>query len=66
MIAPKNSGLWGVLDGDKISSLFSEFKITWVMGHMVIEWHKDSVLEGFGDRSWKPFRQVNYLPFYVE
>ena len=54
------------LDGEKISRLCEEFGISRVTGHKIIDRYKESGLEGFNDRSRKPFRQANRLPFQVE
>ena len=54
------------LDGEKIAPLCSEFGISRVTGHKIIELYKDSGLEAFADRSRRPFRQANRLPFQVE
>ena len=54
------------LDGEKISRLCEEFGISRVTGHKIIERYKDSGLEAFSDRSRRPFRQANLLPFQVE
>ena len=54
------------LDGEKISRLCEEFGISRVTGHKIIERYKDSGLEAFSDRSRRPFRQANRLPFQVE
>lgn len=54
------------LDGEKIAPLCAEFGISRVTGHKIIERYKDSGLEAFSDRSRRPFRQANRLPFQVE
>ncbi len=54
------------LDGEKITPLCAEFGISRVTGHKSIERYKDSGLEAFSDRSRRPFRQANRLPFQVE
>ena len=54
------------LDGEKITTLCQEFGISRVTGHKIIERYKDSGLEAFTDRSRRPFRQANRLPFQVE
>jgi hypothetical protein len=54
------------LDGEKIAPLCAEFGISRVTGHKIIERYKDSGLEALTDRSRRPFRQANRLPFQVE
>jgi transposase InsO family protein len=54
------------LDGEKIATLCQAFGISRVTGHKIIDRYKDSGLEAFTDRSRKPFRQANRLPFQVE
>jgi putative transposase len=54
------------LDGEKIATLCQEFGISRVTGHKMIERYKESGLEAFTDRSRRPFRQANRLPFQVE
>jgi putative transposase len=54
------------LDGVKITTLCQEFGISRVTGHKIIDRYKDSGLEAFTDRSRRPFRQANRLPFQVE
>ena len=54
------------LDGEKISRLCEEFGISRVTGHKIIERYKESGLEAFNDRSRRPSRQANRLPFQVE
>jgi transposase InsO family protein len=54
------------LDGESISSLCREFGISRVTGHKIIDRYKESGMKAFTDRSRKPFRQANRLPFQVE
>ena len=54
------------LDGEKISRLCEEFGISRVTGHKIIDRYKESGLEAFNDRSRRPSRQANRLPFQVE
>jgi putative transposase len=54
------------LDGEKIATLCQVFGISRVTGHKIIDRYKDSGLEAFTDRSRRPFRQANRLPFQVE
>ncbi len=54
------------LDGETISSLCREFGISRVTGHTIISRYKESGIEAFTDRSRRPFRLANKLPFQVE
>jgi putative transposase len=54
------------LDGEKIAALCREFGISRVTGHKIIDRHRESGLEAFTDRSRRPYRQANQLPFQVE
>jgi len=54
------------LEGEKISRLCEEFGISRVTGHKIIDRYKESGLEALNDRSRRPFRQANRLPFQVE
>jgi Helix-turn-helix domain len=54
------------LDGEKIAVLCREFGISRVTGHKIIDRYRESGLEAFTDRSRRPYRQANQLPFQVE
>jgi putative transposase len=54
------------LDGEKIAALCREFGISRVTGHKIIDRYRESGLEAFTDRSRRPYRQANQLPFQVE
>lgn len=54
------------LDGEKIAVLCREFGISRVTGHKIIERYKNSGLEALTDKSRRPYRQANKLPFQVE
>ncbi len=54
------------LDGETIAALCREFGISRVTGHKVIARYKESGLEALTDRSRRPYRQANQLPFQVE
>jgi len=54
------------LDGETISALCREFGISRVTGHKIIDRYKESGMQAFTDRSRKPFRQANRLPFQIE
>ena len=51
------------LDGESISALCREFGISRVTGHKIVDRYKESGMKAFTDRSRKPFRQANRLPF---
>jgi putative transposase len=54
------------LAGEAMSALCREFGISRVTGYSIIERYKDSGLEALTDRSRRPYRQANQLPFQVE
>ena len=54
------------LDGESISSLCREFGISRVTGHKIIDRYKECGIEAFTDRSRRPYRIANQLPFQVE
>ncbi|MGC0372132.1 MAG: hypothetical protein DGJ47_000837 [Rickettsiaceae bacterium] len=55
-----------VLEGEKIAPLCREFGISRKTGHKIYNRYKDSGLEGLQDRSRRPYRQANQLPYQVE
>ncbi|MDP9808535.1 putative transposase [Rhizobium tibeticum] len=55
-----------VLDGEKIAALCREFGISRKTGHKIISSYNDSGLEGLTDRSRRPYRHANQLPFQIE
>ena len=55
-----------VLDGEKIAALCREFGISRKSGHKIISRYNDSGLEGLTDRSRRPYRHANQLPFQIE
>lgn len=54
------------LDGESIAASCHEFGISRVTGHKVIARHEESGTLALTDRSRRPFRQTNQLPFQVE
>src|SRR5690606_26843304 len=54
------------LDGEKIAPLCREFGISRVTGHKIIERYKNCRLEALTDKSRRPYRQANKLPFQIE
>ena len=55
-----------LLEGEKMSPLCREFGISRVTGYKIFNRHKDCGLDGLNDRSRRPYRQANKLPFQVE
>ena len=54
------------LDGEKISALCREFGISRPTGYKIINRYKELGLDGLEDRSRRPYRHANQLPFQVE
>ncbi len=54
------------LDGEKMAGLCREFDISRKTGYKIFNRYKDSRLEGLTDRSRRPYRQANQLPFQIE
>ena len=55
-----------LLDGEKMGALCREFDISRKTGYKIFNRYKDSGLEGLTDRSRRPYRHANQLPFQVE
>jgi putative transposase len=55
-----------VLDGEKMAVLCREFDISRKTGYKIFARYKDCGLEGLTDRSRRPYRQANRLPFQIE
>ena len=55
-----------LLDGEKMSPLCEEFGISRKTGYKIYERYKHCGLEGLTDRSRKPLRYANQLPFQIE
>ena len=55
-----------LLDGEKMAVLCREFDISRKTGYKLFSRYKDCGLEGLTDRSRRPYRQANRLPFQVE
>ena len=55
-----------VLEGEKMTGLCREFGISRKTGYKILDLYKESGLEAFDDRSRRPYRQANQLPFQVE
>lgn len=52
--------------GEKMAPLCREFNISRKTGYKIYERYKNSGLEGLTDRSRRPYRYANQLPFQVE
>jgi transposase InsO family protein len=55
-----------LLDGEKMAGLCREFGISRVTGYKIFTRYKQCGLEAFRDRSRRPYRHANKLPFQVE
>lgn len=55
-----------LLEGEKMAPLCREFGISRVTGYKIFERYKQCGLDGLNDRSRRPYRQANRLPFQVE
>jgi len=55
-----------LLEGEKMAELCREFDISRKTGYKIFTRYKDCGLEGLTDRSRRPYRQANRLPFQVE
>jgi putative transposase len=54
------------LDGEKMAGLCREFGISRKTGYKILGRYKESGLEALTDRSRRPYRQANQLPFQIE
>jgi putative transposase len=55
-----------LLEGDKMAMLCREFGISRKTGYKLYRRYRDIGLEGLTDRSRRPYRQANKLPFQIE
>src|SRR5262249_33036324 len=55
-----------LMEGEKMATLCREFGISRKTGYKIWERYKDVGLEGLQDRSRRPYRHANQLPFQVE
>ena len=55
-----------LLDGEKMAKLCREFGISRKTGYKIFNRYKDCGLEGLQDRSRRPYRHANRLPFQIE
>jgi putative transposase len=55
-----------VIEGEKMAVVCRDFGISRKTGYKIFERYKDCGLEGLKDRSRRPYRQANQLPFQLE
>jgi len=55
-----------LLDGEKMAGLCREFGISRKTGYKILTRYNEIGLEGLTDRSRRPYRQANQLPFQIE
>jgi putative transposase len=55
-----------LLDGEKMAALCREFDVSRKTGYKIFSRYKDCGLEGLTDRSRRPYRHANRLPFQTE
>ena len=55
-----------LLDGEKMAALCREFDVSRKTGYKIFQRYKDCGLDGLTDRSRRPYRQANQLPFQIE
>lgn len=55
-----------LLSGEKMAPLCREFGISRVTGYKIFERYKACGLDGLNDRSRRPYRHANRLPFQIE
>jgi len=55
-----------LLDGEKMSTVCREFDISRKTGYKIFQRYKDCGLDGLTDRSRRPYRHANRLPFQIE
>ncbi len=55
-----------LLEGEKMAPLCREFGISRVTGYTIYERYKTCGLDGLNDRSRRPYRHANKLPYQVE
>lgn len=55
-----------LLDGEKMTVLCAEFKISRKTGYKIFDRYKDYGVHGLTDRSRRPYRHANQLPVVIE
>jgi putative transposase len=55
-----------LMEGEKMAVLCREFDISRKTGYKIFNRHKNTGIEGLTDRSRRPYRHANRLPFQIE
>src|SRR5713101_1997296 len=55
-----------LLEGEKMAVLCREFDVSRKTGYKIFSRYKDCGLAGLSDRSRRPYRHANRLPFQIE
>jgi len=55
-----------LLDGEAMTEVCREFGISRKTGYKIYDRYKDCRVQGFSDRSRRPYRQANRLPPQLE
>ena len=55
-----------LLDGEKMAGLCREFGVSRKTGYKILTRYNEIGLEGLTDRSRRPYRHANQLPFQIE
>jgi putative transposase len=55
-----------LLDGEKMAAVCRDFGISRKTGYKIFQRYKDCGLDGLTDRSRRPYRHANRLPFQIE
>ena len=55
-----------LLDGEAMTDVCREFGISRKTGYKIFDRYKNCGVEGLTDRSRRPYRQANRLPFQIE
>lgn len=55
-----------LLEGEKMTTVCREFGISRVTGYKIFNRYKECGLDALNDRSRRPYRQANRLPFQIE
>ena len=55
-----------LLEGEQMASLCREFGISRVTGYKIFERYKECGVDGLHDRSRRPYRHANKLPYQIE
>src|ERR1043165_9888345 len=55
-----------LMDGEKMAVLCREFGISRKTGYKIFDRYKEFGIKAFNDRSRRPYRHANQLPFQIE